>query len=77
MVPYLRHEIVLLYPFCFVVYDNSTSIMSQIDPTLWYVLHTQLMARVTTWDIYLFLKSKYGYVGSSHLQGMLAITIHH
>ena len=40
------------YPLCFVVYNNSASIMSQLDLTLWYVLHTQLMAGVTTWDIY-------------------------
>ena len=77
MVPYLRHEIVLLYPFCFVVYDNSTSIMSQIDPTLWYVLHTQLVAGVTSWDLYLFPGDESGFVVSSYLEGMLVRTIHH
>ena len=54
MIPYLRHEKVLLYLICILVYDNSASLMSQIVPTLWYVLHAQLVAGVTIWDIYLF-----------------------
>ena len=76
MVPYLRHQIDMLYPLCFVVYENSASIMSQLNLTLWYVLPTQLMAVVTTWDIYLFPGDESGFVGPSNLQGMIVRTIH-
>ena len=77
MVPYLKHQIVMLYPFYFLVYDNSASIMSQIYPILWYVLHIQLMAGVTTWTLNLLPGDESGFVGPSHIQGMLVITIHH
>ena len=76
VIPYLIHERVLLYPLCFVVYENSASIMSQLDPTLWYLLHTKFMAGVTTWYINLFPGDESGFVGPSHLQGMLVRTIH-
>ena len=77
MVPYLKHQRVLLYPLCFVDYENIALIMSQINPTLWYVLHTQLMAGVTTWDLYLLPGYEYGFVVPSHLQGMIVRIIHH
>ena len=59
------------------VYENSASIISQIEPTLWYVLHAQLVAGVTSWDIYLFQGDESGFVVPSHLKGMLVRTIHH
>ena len=76
MVTYLRNEIVMLYPFCFAVYDNSASIMSQVEPTLWYVLHTQLVEGVTTWALYSFPGDKYDFVVPSHINGMLVITFY-
>ena len=51
--------------------------MSQLDPTLWYVLQTILMAGVTTCYLYLFQVDESGFVGPSHLQGMLVRTIQH
>ena len=51
--------------------------MSHLEPILWYVLHTQLMAGVTTWDIYVFPGDESSYVGLSHIHGMLVRTIKH
>ena len=51
--------------------------MSQIDPTLWYVLHTQLVAGVTSWDLYLFPGDESGFVVSYYLEGVLVRTTHH
>ena len=51
--------------------------MSQLDPILWCALHIQLMAEVTTWDIYLFPGYKSGSVGLYHLQVVIVKTIHH
>ena len=51
--------------------------MSQLEPILWYVLNTQLMAGVTTWYLYVFPRENSGFVGPSHIQGMLVRTIHY
>ena len=77
VVTYLRHQIVLLYPFCLVVYNNSTLIMSQIEPIIWYVLHTKWMAEVTTWSFYLFSGVESGFCWTLSFHGMLVRTIHH
>ena len=67
----------MLYLLCFVVYDSGASIMSQINPILWYVLHTQLIAGITTWNLNLLPGDESGFVGPSHIQVMLVITIQH
>ena len=50
LVPYLRYQIVILHPLCFVIYKYSSSIMTPLNPILWCVLHTQLMAGVNIWN---------------------------
>ena len=50
--------------------------MSNLEHILWYFLHIQLMAEVTTLDLYLLPGNKSRYVGPSHLQDNLVRTIH-
>ena len=45
--------------------------MSQLEPILWYVLHTQLMAGVTTWYLYVFPGENSGYERGQQNQSFL------
>ena len=45
--------------------------ISHLDPVLWYVLHTQLMYGVNTWDLTIFPGDDYGFVETSHHKGMI------
>ena len=67
MVPYLRHQRVMVYSLFSLVDDNSASMMSHIYPILCYVLHTQFMAGVTTWALTLLPGDKFGFFGHSHI----------
>ena len=73
----MRHQRVMLYLLFFVVYGIGAWIMSKINPILWYVLHTQLMAEFTNFTISLLPGDDSGFAGPSHIQGMIVRNIHH
>ena len=51
--------------------------MSHLDHILCYVLYTQLMAGVNTWDLYLLAVYKSGFVGPYHIEDMIVRNIQH